>query len=219
MSTRKTKLLIWLGALSVALACVVPSLGTPVPPLDPGAVNTFIAQTVNAATTQTAAVLPTSTPTVTLTPTPRNTDTPTPTVTSTVIFILSSPTSLVIPTFTGLSSGGGSSSDNYACQVISVTPANGTSFKARADFDAVWRVKNIGQKTWDRNTVDYYYSKGSKIHKVSGYDLSANVTVGSTADIIVDMTAPKDAGSYSTTWTLQASAKGFCNMSLTIIVK
>jgi len=202
----------------MALACVVPSLGTPAPPpLDPGAVNTFIAQTVNAATTQTAAVLPTSTPTPTLTPTPRNTDTPTPTVTSTVIFILSSPTSLVIPTFTGVS--GGSSSDNYACQVISVTPANGTSFNARADFDAVWRVKNIGQKTWDRNTVDYYYSSGSKIHKVSGYDLSANVNVGSTADIIVDMTAPKDPGSYSTTWTLQASSKSFCNLSLRITVK
>ena len=222
MSTRKAKLINWLISLSMVLACVVPSLATPLPPSDPAAVGTFIAQTVNAASTQTARVLPTSTITPTTTPTPRNTDTVTPTATATVLFILSSPTSLVIPTFTAVSSGGsggGTSSDNYACQVVSVSPANGTSFNARADFDAVWKVKNIGQKNWDHNGVDYFYSSGAKLHKVAGYDLSANVAVGSTTDIIVDMTAPKDAGSYSTTWSLKASSKTFCNLSLRITVK
>lgn len=219
MSTRKAKLLNWLISLSMVLACVVPSLATPLPPSDPAAVSTFIAQTVNAASTQTARVLPTSTFTPTTTPTPRNTDTPTPTATATVLFILSSPTSLVIPTFTAISSGGGTSSDNYACQLVSVSPANGTSFNPRDDFDAVWKVKNIGQKNWDRNSVDYFYSSGAKLHKVAGYDLSGNVSVGSTTDIIVDMTAPKDPGSYSTTWSVQASSKSFCNLSLRITVK
>ena len=223
MSTRKVKLISWLISLSMVLACVVPSLATPLPPSDPAAIGTFIAQTVNAASTQTARVLPTSTFTPTTTPTPRNTDTPTPTATATVLFILSSPTSLVIPTFTAVSSGGGTSSgtssDNYACQVVSVSPANGTSFNAREDFDAVWKVKNIGQRSWDKNGVDYFYASGAKLHKVAGYDLNATVAVGATTDIIVDMTAPKDAGSYSTTWTLKASAKTFCNMSLRITVR
>ena len=223
MSTRNAKLINWLICLSMVLACVVPSLATPLPPSDPAAINTFIAQTVNAASTQTARVLPTSTFTATTTPTPRNTNTATPTATATVLFILSSPTSLVIPTFTAISSGGGTgsgtSSDNYACQVVSVSPANGTSFKARDDFDAVWKVKNIGQKSWDKNAVDYFYASGAKLHKVAGYDLNTNVPVGSTTDIIVDMTAPKDAGSYSTTWTLKASSKTFCNLSLRITVK
>ena len=222
MSTRKAKLINWLISLSMVLACVVPSLATPLPPSDPAAINTFIAQTVNAASTQTARVLPTSTFTPTTTPTPRNTDTATPTATATVLFILSSPTSLVIPTFTAVSSGGsgsGTSSDNYACQVVSVSPANGTSVNARDDFDAVWKVKNIGQKSWDRNGVDYFYSSGAKLHKVAGYDLSGTVAVGSTTDIIVDMTAPKDAGSYTTTWSLKAGSKTFCNLSLRITVK
>lgn len=219
MSTRKTKLLIWLVALSMILACAVPSLSTPIPPLDPGAVNTFIAETVNAASTQTVAARPSSTPTATLTPTPRNTETETPTPTVTVIFILSSPTPSIVPTFTGLSSGGGSSSDDFACQVISHTPANGTSFNSRDDFDAVWKVKNIGKKNWDRNTIDYAYSSGSQFHKVSVYDLSANLKVGETIDIIVDMVAPKDPGSYSTTWVIRAGANAFCNLSLSIIVK
>jgi hypothetical protein len=224
MSTHKVKLITWLISLSMVLACVVPSLATPLPPSDPAAIGTFIAQTVNAASTQTARVLPTSTYTPTTTPTPRNTDTPTPTATATVLFLLSSPTSLVIPTFTAVSSGGsgtgsGTSSENYACQVVSVSPANGTSLNARDDFDAVWKVKNIGQKNWDRNGVDYFYASGAKLHKVAGYDMNGSVAVGATTDIIVDMTAPKDSGSYSTTWNLKAGSKTFCNMSLRITVR
>ena len=153
-ATRKTKLLIWVVALALVMACVIPTLATPsVPTVNPGAVNTFIAQTVIAASTRTAAALPSLTPTPTLTPT-QNTETPLPTATSTVIFILSSPTPLVIPTFTLANTGGGSSSDNYACRITRVSPANGSSFNPRDDFDAVWTVRNIGQKNWDRNTVD-----------------------------------------------------------------
>jgi hypothetical protein len=222
-ATRKTKLLIWATALVLIMACV-PTLATPsVPTVNPGAANTFIAQTVIAASTRTAAAMPSLTPTPTVTPT-RNTETPLPTATSTVIFILSSPTSRVIPTFTGLSSGGGgggggSSSDNYACQVTKVSPANGTSFNPRDDFDAVWTVKNIGQKNWDRNSVDYTYSSGAKIHKISGYDMSSNVKVGESIDLGVDMQAPKDSGTYTTTWTMRAGDKNFCTMTLTIAVK
>jgi hypothetical protein len=209
------------------MACV-PTLGTPFPTADPSLINTFIAQTANAAASQTAAALPTSTFTETPTPTPENTSTPSPTFTSTVIFILSSPTKPVVPTFTGLSSGGGSSSgggggstssDNYACQVISVDPANGTSFNPSADFDATWRVKNIGQKDWDRTSIDVVYDSGAKIHKIAGYDLNTNVKVGENINITVDMVAPKDSGSYTTNWVLQASAKVFCKMTLTINVK
>jgi len=222
MFTHKAKLIGWLLVLGLVLACV-PSLATQVPPPDPGAINTFIAQTVNAASSQTAAAMPTSTHTPTFTPTPRNTDTPTSTSTPTVIFILSTPTSLVIPTFTVVSSGGGgggeSSSQNYACQVLSVSPANGTTFKPRADFDGVWRVKNIGQKVWDRTQVDYRYTSGDKIHKVAIYDLSANVARNATADIIVDMVAPKNAGSYTTTWNLYTGSKSFCTMTLRIVVQ
>ncbi|HZM21397.1 MAG TPA: NBR1-Ig-like domain-containing protein [Anaerolineales bacterium] len=220
MFTHKAKLIGWLLVLGMVLACV-PSLPTPMPPPDPGAINTFIAQTVNAASSQTAAAMPTSTSTPTSTPTPRNTDTPTPTFTSTVIFILFTPTPLVIPTFTVISSGGGggSSSDNYACQVLSVSPANGTTFGPRADFDAVWRVKNIGQKAWDRTSVDYRYTSGDKIHKVEIYDLSANVPRNGTTDVIVDMVAPRNAGTYSTTWNLYVGSKSFCNMTLRIVVR
>ena len=216
-ATRKTKLLVWVTALALNMACV-PTLATPsVPTVDPNAVNTFIAQTVNAASTQTAASIPTLTPSPTITPTV-NTETPIPTATATVIFILSSPTPLVIPTFTS-SSGGGSSNENFSCDVRRVTPANGTTFNPRDDFDAIWTVRNNGQRNWDRNSIDIVYSSGDKIHKVSGYDLDKNVRVGDSIDIGVDMQAPKDSGTYSTTWVMRRGDDTFCTLTLTIAVR
>ena len=219
-TTQKTKLLIWITALALVMACALPSLGTPaVPTFDPNIVNTFIAQTANAAATQTAAVLPSSTPTPTLTPT-RNTETPSPTATATVIFVLSSPTPLVIPTFTNVSLGGsGTSSDNYACKVTRVTPPNGTSFNPREDFDVFWTVQNIGRRNWDRTSVDYIYSSGAKIYKISGYDLPENVKVGNSTNLGVDMRAPKSSGTYQTTWIMRVGNKTFCPLTFTMIVK
>jgi hypothetical protein len=218
-ATRKTKLLVWVTALALIMACV-PSFATQaVPTMDPNAVNTFIAQTVNAASTQTAAAIPTFTPSPTFTPTVF-TETPFPTATSTVIFILSTPTPLVIPTFTSSGGGGGgTSSQNYSCQITRVSPANGSRFNPRDDFDAIWTVRNNGQKNWDRNSVDYVYSSGDKIHKVSGYDLDDNVRTGNSIDLGVDMQAPKNSGTYNTTWTMRAGDKTFCTMTLSIVVR
>ncbi len=217
-ATGKSKLLIWVTALALIMACA-PSLVTPsVPTMDPGSVNTFIAQTVDAASTQTAASMPSLTPSPTITPTvPTETSSPTPT--ATVIFILSSPTPLVIPTFTSISSGGGTSNENFSCQVTRVSPANGTRFDPRADFDAVWTVRNNGQRNWDRNSIDILYSSGDRIHKVSGYDLDDNVRVGNSIDVGVDMQAPKDPGTYNTTWVMRRGDDTFCTMTLTIAVR
>jgi hypothetical protein len=138
-----------------------------------------------------------------------------------VIFILSSPTPLVIPTFTssGGSGGGGTSNENFSCDVRRVSPANGTRFDPRADFDAVWTIRNNGQRNWDRNSIDILYSSGDRIHKVSGYDLDENVRVGNSIDVGVDMQAPKDPGTYNTTWVMRRGDDTFCTMTLTIAVR
>jgi hypothetical protein len=222
-ATQKTKLVIWVSALALILACVpAVGIGAPAAPtVDPNAINTFIAQTVNAASTQTAAVIPSSTLTPSVTPT-RPTETPSPTFTSTVIFILPSSTPVVLPTFTGTSvslGGSGTSSDNYACEVTRVTPPNGSTFDPRNDFDVFWTVRNIGQKNWNRSDVDYTYSTGAKIHKVSGYDLDENVKVGNSTQLGVDMQAPKDPGTYTTVWTMRIGERVFCPMRFTIVVR
>jgi hypothetical protein len=233
MSTRKAKLLYLFTTIAFILACG-PALATaPYPTADPNEINTIIALTANAASSQTAAAMPTATFTPSITPT-RPTETPSPTETPTVIFILSTPTKIVVPTFTLISSGGGSgsgsgsggsggnsgsSSDNYACQVLSVSPSNGTTMKQDTDFDAVWKVKNIGQKTWDKNSVDFIFDSGTDMGKRDGYDLSNNVKSGQEISLGVDMVAPTKSGNYTTNWTLRVGSNKFCKMSLTINVK
>jgi hypothetical protein len=217
---RKTTLWICIAALALVIACV-PAIATPAAPtIDPDAVNTFIAQTVNAATTQTAAAMPTSTFTPSVTPT-RNTETPSPTPTATVIFVLPTFTPIVLPTFTLVPSlgGSGTSSDNFACQVTRVSPPNGSTFDPRDDFDVFWTVRNIGRRNWDRSDIDYIYSSGAKLHKVSGYDLDENVRVGNSTEVGVDMQAPKDPGTYTTTWTLRVGNNEFCPLRFTIVVR
>ncbi len=211
----KTRRLIWITALALVMACV-PTVTTnqSAPTIDPNVIGTYIAQTIAAAATRTSASIPTLTPSATFTPTPRFTDTPEPTATATVILIFHTSTPIVLPTLTVVSSD-----RPYACQILGVRPANGAAMNSRDDFDARWQVKNIGRKEWDRNSVDYIYLGGDKFHKVEGYDLGKSVKAGETSEIIVDMIAPKNSGSYSTNWTLRVGSERFCTLSLTIVVR
>ncbi|HSG46163.1 MAG TPA: hypothetical protein VLA72_23725 [Anaerolineales bacterium] len=86
-STRK--IFFWFVALVLVIACA-PSVATPVPPLDPNAINTYIVQTADAASAQTQDALP---PTLTFTPTLRSTFTPESTFTNvpSIIFPTSTP--------------------------------------------------------------------------------------------------------------------------------
>ena len=213
MSKRSTKILIWLTALAVIMACV-PTFSTPapVPTLDPGAINTYIALTAEVAATQTAAAIPTLTPSITLTSTPRFTKTPEPSATNTFIWIAVSPTSLgAALTVT--------SNKSYACDVISATPANGTNFDPRKSFDAKWSIKNIGKKEWDKNDADFIYVSGDKLNLQDGYDFKKTVGVGVTVDLTVAMQARKNPGTYTTNWAIRIGSNQFCNVSLRIVVK
>jgi hypothetical protein len=67
--------------------------------------------------------------------------------------------------------------------------------------------------------VDYNYLTGDKFHKVAAYDLGQTVKFGETIELIVDMTAPKNAGTYTTNWALQVGSEAFCTLSLTIVVR
>ena len=215
MAIPKTKHLIWFTALVLIMACAPTFAAPAAPTIDPYAISTYIAQTANAASTQTAAAMPSLTPTTTFTSTPRNTDTPEPTATATVIFLFYTPSPVILPT----QPGGNASSKNYACEVISITPANGTVLGSRTDFDAKWKVKNIGKKDWENNSTDYIYLTGDKFHKVAGYDLGKTIKAGETRELIVDMLAPKNAGTYTTNWTLRVGSDTFCTLSLTIVVQ
>jgi len=85
-----TKIYIWFITLALILACA-PAGVTPVPPLDPNAVQLFMQQTAAAASTQTQKAAPTPSITPTFTATPRNTFTPEATFTPFQTFVFPTP--------------------------------------------------------------------------------------------------------------------------------
>ena len=226
MISRNHRIFSCLIVTALILACAVPSFApassTPVPVFDPNSVNTAIVLTADAAATQTALMIPpTLTPTVTSLPT--KTLPPSETPTPTFIFILAtstvpSSTPTTAPT-TIATQGGGGSGSKFTCRVDSQSPADNTVFVPGADFDAAWQVTNTGNAKWDANSADYHYTSGDKIHQASIYDFSESVAVGKKTTLIVDMKAPGNSGTYSTTWKISIGKSEFCTMKLTIIVK
>ena len=212
MLKRNYRMLAILLIVVLLLACVPSIAATPgiaPPTFDPLSLNTIIAQTAGAAATQTSVLLPTLTSTATITKTP----TATPTSTPTFLFILATPT---VPSLTPTLE---ISSNPYACRIASQDPVNESVVAGGADFAALWRVLNVGANAWDANSVDYHFFSGTKLHKVSVYDLPTSVLTGGQVDIIVNMKAPKEAETYTTTWSLRAGKEEFCKLRLTIKVK
>ena len=83
----------------------------------------------------------------------------------------------------------------------------------------VWTVKNVGTKNWEVTDIDLVYLRGTKMQAYNDFlDLPAQVNVGKTIDLTVDMLAPKQTGYYSATWTLQG-ADQFCILTIAITVE
>ena len=196
-------------AIALLLACA--PLATPIAPptFDLLSIDTAIAQTAGAAATQTFVLLPTPTITPTFTAAP----TEIPSSTPTFIFVL--PTSTVPSSTPTL----GLSSEPYDCRVLSQSPADDASFAAGIGFQTRWQVRNIGTQTWGVNSADIRYSSGTKFHRTPVLDMSKAVPPGEQIDIFVEMWAPVDPGTYTTTWKIKVGKTEFCSMKLKIIVQ
>lgn len=212
----------------ILLACQVPALSTPsVSSPAPGAVETIIYETAAAAQTQTARVIP-PTDTPTLRPTSTASPTKTPPPTSTILFLFPTNTEVVLPTLLG--TGGGKRTKtpspnehdykgSKACTLVAKSPSDGTVFKPREAFTVRWTIKNTGTAAWKKGSFDYLYVGGDKFHDRGLHDMNFILDPGETIDIKVEMHAPKQPGSYQTTWVLGSKKNALCKMSLAIIVK
>ncbi|OJX40575.1 MAG: hypothetical protein BGO78_06220 [Chloroflexi bacterium 44-23] len=139
--------------------------------------------------TNTAFVLPTAT----ITSTPTATETETPTVTPT--------------------------SEAYQCSVVSASPRMNQEYPPGGDFDGRWTLKNIGTESWDAG-VDLVFMSGTRFQTgPDAFDLPQEVDVNNSVDMIVDMLAPRDAGTYESNWALRKGSIYFCNLRLVIKVK
>lgn len=209
MLKRNPRVLAILFAIALMLACAPLATPSAPPTFDLLSINTSIAQTAGAAATQTFVLLPTATITQTFTPVP----TEIPSSTPTFIFIL--PTSTV-PTSTPTQ---GLSSLQYDCQVLLQSPLDDTTIVAAQPFQAHWVVKNRGTEPWGTNSADIRYSSGSKLHRAPVLDMEVAVLPGEKLDVNVNMWAPVDPGTYTTTWKIKVGKTEFCPMKVKIIVQ
>jgi hypothetical protein len=102
------------------------------------------------------------------------------------------------------------------CEIVSMSPGSVTH---KADFDAVWTVKNVSGKTWEMQSVDYKFISGTAMTSVKTFDFKQTVKSGETVKLVVDMTAPSTTGTYTTNWAVVASGTTLCNLPLTVVVK
>ena len=209
MLKRNQRVWATLFAIVFLLACSPFTTPSAPPTFDLLSINTSIAQTAGAAATQTFVLLPTATITQTITPVP----TEIPSSTPTFIFILSTST---VPTSTPTQ---GLSSLQYNCQVLSQGPLDDTTIVAGQPFQAHWLVRNLGTETWGTNSADIRYYGGAKLHRAPVLDMENAIPSGEKLDVYVNMWAPVDPGTYTTTWKIKVGKTEFCSMKVKIIVQ
>jgi hypothetical protein len=178
----------------------------------PGNFNTIVASTAHAAQSLTAV---NTTPSATPTWTPLATQTPslTPTPTPTFLFIIASRTPTASPTLWYYYRTSTPSVIDYldGCALLSQTPGNGTYFDPRESFTVAWKVRNTGSRTWYRDTVEFAYSSGTRMYDKQVYKLPVDIPRQEYVTLKVDMTAPRNSGSYRTVWSLRRGDVAYPN--------
>ena len=225
-------LLILTASLS---ACNLPVISTPIPDI-PGNVLTLAAKTMQVIQSQytptstrpTALPVPSETPApevvlqpatettiwiATLTPSPTNELLPS----LTPLYTQFSPTATPVTSATG--SEGGSATPGGTPSTGTPTPCNAAEFiqdttipdgmeiPANLPFTKVWRVKNVGDCTWD-TSYSMVFSSGDRM-KGKTSPLQKTVRPGEIIDIPVNMTVPSSPGNYKGNWLLQTGSTTF----------
>ena len=157
-------------------ACNLPQA----PTVDPNAIKTEAAQTIEAGLTQTALKTPSVTPPppATLTPLP-------PSVT---------PTAANSPTPTSIC--------DLAQYVTDVSVPDGTPFLANQAFTKTWRLKNVGVCTWT-SAYQVIFDNGEAMSGPATQPLIGTVSPGQTVDISVNLKAPASLGAFRGYWKLR----------------
>jgi len=199
-----------------------------VPTMDPIALQATVDAAVSQAMkteasslTSTAAAMPTSTFTFTPTLKPLSSATPEATakatMTATTKATLSNPTAtktVVAPTRKPSAT---TTPAAYLCSLVSTTPTSGTKINTSTDFDAVWKVKNIGTKTWEVGYVDLLYVSGTKMQTVAdSFDVKTAVAPGGEITLTVDMKTPSTAAKYTDSFALVMEGTTMCLLPVTI---
>lgn len=91
---------------------------------------------------------------------------------------------------------------DYMTFVSDVTITDGHQVRPGERFRKTWRVKNTGNTVW----TPYYSFVYVSGDRMNGQEINVPVTVypGQTVDLSVDLTAPKDRGTYRGYWQMRS---------------
>ncbi len=210
--------------LAAVLLAACNAVGTGQPP----APTQDISKTLDAVreeAVQTALAEIDSRPTATLPPAPPTlAPSATPMDTPTLVPSSTPADTLPAPTNTRAASSGGVVATavpaDYDCSVSNTSPVYLAEFAPRGEMDGKWTVKNTGKQTWGSSDIDVKFVGGTDMKQYGDtYNLSKSVAPGESIDIVVDLLAPAEPGTYRTTWGLVRGSTTFCTFNLTIRVK
>ena len=177
-------------------------------------IETIVAGTQSAAMAETELAIPFES----MTPSPTFTRAPTLTPYPSATDVILTATFTPIPvTPTNITSGEGDVL--YACELVELSPGDDYLVKPNGKFNWTWRVRNIGTKEWETDTMFAQYARGSAFHTKNRFPLGDPTDVGEVGVFLIKMQAPKKEGTYTTTFSLKKGVHYFCYYSLRIVVR
>ena len=93
-------------------------------------------------------------------------------------------------------------SQDKARFISDVTVPDGTIFPPGTAFNKIWRLKNVGSRTWTTSYELVLFS-GARMGVPSALPLPRTVAPGDTIDLTVPLVAPSTPGSYRGYWMLR----------------
>jgi hypothetical protein len=230
----RTTMLLILPVMMIFTGCT--SQGTQEPTLDPDAIYTAAAQTVEAQLTHAAeqSSPPTNTslpPTEEQQPTAESQSDGTPAQppigeTPVVPPQDQTPGAPIVATSTPFTLATLTPSlpapSNIGYEIISQDPTDGSILPPETDFDMIWEVKNTGTSTWtELFTIEFFLGDriGGGHHTQTRYYFRAPVLPGESILVFVDMRTPLTHGEYYSWWKLKDElGANFGDVDVTLVV-
>ncbi|HSO11566.1 MAG TPA: hypothetical protein VLT51_04275 [Anaerolineales bacterium] len=199
MKSSGKKLFLWFITFILIMACA-PSMVTPVPPLDPNAINTFVAQTADAASTRTQVALP---PAATSTSTPRSTFTPESTSTTLPVIVFPTLTPIQRVQFFRVKHDSQIARYNYQSRTAAknwhginlftpetvplfVLPEEGTG-TWRTKVDGSWEIYINSLNNNDAKKLRYLKADNTALFNTAGFPQLESLTMGGNVITLVEI--------------------------------
>mgnify|MGYP001000666422 CR=1 FL=1 len=107
------------------------------------------------------------------------------------------------------------------CALLSISPANYSSFPINAETDFSWTIRNDSNVYWTTDNFDLAYIGGTNMLKRKDnirQDLPYNVAPGSSLSFILDAVVPATPGIYSMTYGVVQNYEIVCSVEVKVQV-